>query len=139
MYKISLLVLLFFLSGHAWAANYDNPIDGVFRNIYGDSITIGVPSLVSKSPAYNNQNGELTFQVNAGTAYKNFNQLTDLKEGDPVRVEYKDNSSGKDNQMVATGITKLGDAPVNAASVITTPSSTVQTVTTTTTTRVNPQ
>jgi hypothetical protein len=139
MYKVLLLMILSFsLSGHAWAANFSDPIDGVFRNIYGDSITIGVPSLVSKSPAYDDQNGELTFKVNADTVYRNFSQLTDIKQGDPVRVEYKDNSNGKDGQLVATGITKLGEAPVIASGVVTTPSSTVQTVTTTTTS-INPQ
>jgi hypothetical protein len=135
MYKIlSLTVLLFALSGHAWAANFSNPVDGVFRNIYGDSITIGVPSLTSQSPASNDQNGELSFQVNAGTAYRNFNQLTDLKQGDAVSVEYKGTPNSKDNQLFATGITKTGDAPVNVSSTATT----VQTVTTTTTTGVNP-
>ena len=50
---LTMIISFLIYAASCWAANYSNPIDGVFRNIYGDSITVGVPSMVSKSPAYN--------------------------------------------------------------------------------------
>jgi len=135
--------ILFSLSAHGWAANYSDPIDGTFKGIYGDTISIEVPSQVSKSPvdrAY--QNGDLSFQFNASTAYKNFSQLTDLKPGDAVKVEYTEGTTDKtkDLVMLATTITKI-EPPLEPASVntVTTDSDSVpavtQTVVTTTTTQ----
>jgi len=139
----SLAVFLFLLSGHAWAANYSNPVQGVFKGFYGDTITVEVPSLVSKSPVTSeDQNGDLSFQLNANTSYRNFNQLTDLKYGDPVSVEYSEDPTGKDKQKVADIITKFEQPVVIApGSVVNTDSASVptatQTITTTTTARVN--
>lgn len=140
----TLIVALAFLSNYSWAANYSNPIDGIFKGTYGSTISVEVPSLVSKSPVDNeDQNGDLSFQLNPATAYKNFNQLTDLKPGDSVRVEYNQDPTGKIKSMIADTITRLepvivaDPVEVNTASTSTTPDVT-QTVTTTTT-RVNAQ
>ena len=109
----ALMIFLVSLSGFAWAANYSDPIDGVFKGVYGDTITVEVPSLVSKSPAADqNENGDLSFQTNANTGYKNFNQLTDLKPGDTVSVEYNEDPTAKDKQMIASIITKIEPAAV---------------------------
>ena len=142
-----LVVFLFCLSGHARAPNYSDPIDGIFNGVYGDTIYVIVPSQVSKSPVTNqNQSGELSFIFNANTAYTNFSQLSQLNNGDPVRVEYKEDLTGKaKQQMVATAITKLQTAAPTVT--VTSPQANTvnyappvnpQTVTTTTTTRVNP-
>jgi hypothetical protein len=137
----ALMISLVSLSGFACAANYSNPVDGVFKGIYGDAITVEVPSLVSKSPAAGqNENGDLSFQVNSNTGYRNFNQLTDLKYGDSVRVGYNEDPTAKDNQMVASMITRIEPAAVVVIPVSTTDGTVVtpvpgvtQTVTTTTT------
>ena len=129
------------LSGYALAANYSDPIDGTFKGTYGDTISIEVPSLVSKSPVANqDENGDLTFQLRANTGYKNFNQLTDLKYGDAVRVQYSEDPTGKTKQMVADTITKIEPEVVaNPVAVVNTDTTTVpeptvtQTVVTTTT------
>jgi len=147
MYKkiiCTLFVCLIFLYGHAWAANYSNPIDGIFRGMNTDTISVEVPSLVSKSPGLDaTGNGELVFKINASTAYRNFNQLTDLSNGDYVRVEYTRDTISKDQRMVAIGITKIEPATViipastaNNVPVTQIPAAS-QTVTTTTTTRIN--
>jgi len=141
-----LIALVFFLLGgpSGWAANYSNPINGVFKGIYGDAISVEVPSLVSKSPVTNeDENGDLLFQFNANTNYRNFNQLTDLKKGDPVRVDYSENPASKGKQMVANTITKLDSVVVANPVIVNTDAASVptvtQTVTTTTTTKVDSQ
>ena len=142
----TLTAFLVSLSGYVLAANYSNPMDGIFRGIYGDTISIEVPSLVSKSPVVNeDENGVVSFQLNASTGYKNFNQLSDLGKGDPVRVEYKEDPSGKIKGMVAVNITRIEPGTVTDSGNVTTvdnalaPTAT-QTITTTTTvnTKVNP-
>lgn len=142
-------------ASYAGAANYDNPIQGVLRAIFGNSITVEVPSLVSKSPTSDDQNGSLTFVVNSSTNYTNFHQLSDLKEGDTVSVGYTGDFDTKTKQVVANTITKVEDNPeavvvnpentANPQYVVTSvPASgstdstgATQTVTTTTTTQVN--
>jgi hypothetical protein len=140
----SLAVCAAVLAGKAWAANYSDPIDGVFRGLYGDTITIEVPSLVSKSPDINEgQNGNLSFRIDTNTGYTNFNQLTDLRNGDPIRIEYVKDAAGKTpNTMYAERITKLGaEVVVNAGAdnAAYTGQMPQPTQTVTTTTRVNPQ
>ena len=96
MYSMLMLVLV---SSYGWAANYDNPVSGVFKGSYGDSISVEIPSNVSKSPD-NVQNGDLTFQIVPDTIYKGFNKLTDLQKGEAVQVEYK--VADKGNKMIAS-------------------------------------
>ncbi len=135
-----MIVVVGFGGMRSWAANYSDPIEGVFKGVYGNTISVEVPSLVSKSPTSDNQNGDLSFQLNASTGYTNFSQLSDLRYGDPVRVQYSEDSTSKENQKVAIQITKLGSAvvatPANIVTTQTVPAGT-QMVTTTTTTRVN--
>ncbi len=146
----SLMAFGLLMPAHAWAANYSDPIDGIFKGVYGNSITVQVPSLVSKSPVEGqDQNGDLSFQVNSSTAYRNFNQLTDLKPGDELSVEYTDNPANTKagpQEMVAQTITRISPAPAavvipespeSHTTVVEGPHSNTQTVTTTTTTKVN--
>jgi hypothetical protein len=128
-----LMVPLVFLSSKVLAANFSNPIDGVFKGIYGDTMTVQVQSLESKSPVTGDQNGDLSFQLNSSTAYTNFSQLTDLKAGDEVRVEYSQSPTGP-MQMVATSITRVGSTlagPTSTTTVV--PAAGSPTVVTTTT------
>lgn len=145
----SILTVVFLsLSNHANAANYSNPIDGVFNGIYGDTIYVQVPSQVSKSHVTGNETGGLSFLVNSNTYYHGFNQLTDLKIGDPVRVDYKEDLTGKmKQQYIATNITRtqeprvvnyqatapVGTVPSGNTAVTTTGGPSVTTTTTTAT------
>ena len=153
MKKIILSVALLLMSGHVWAANYDDPIDGYFKGVYGDTFTIQVPSLVSKSPTTGDQTGDLSFQFRSDTNYQNFHQLTDLSKGDAVRVEYSLDDS-KTNVMIAKSISKISaDDMANAGAATTDTADTAagygsttnsttapsQTTVTTITTTTNPQ
>jgi hypothetical protein len=144
IFRFMFTAFLVSLSGQAWAANYSDPIDGTFKGIYGDTISIEVPSLVSKSPDTNqDEDGILSFRLNADTAYSNFNQLTDLKYGDAVRIDYNEDPTGKTKEMIADKITKLGSEivanPVDTTNSIDATAAPVTQTITTTTTRVNTQ
>ncbi|MDE2028097.1 MAG: hypothetical protein KGK03_07320 [Candidatus Omnitrophica bacterium] len=104
-----LLALMFPWSGSGWAANYNNPIDGVFRAAYGNTVTIDVPSVVGKSPSAADEGGGLTFRLSPSTSYVNFNQLSDLRDGDAVRVYYAQDPARKNSEMLARTITKLSN------------------------------
>lgn len=128
MKKILLaIVLSVVVSGAAYAANQNNPIDGTIKAIYGDVITLSVPSTVDKSsdvkqlPA-----GYMDIKTNAETVYDNFNRLTDLKQGDSVEISYDYDTRGKNK--VAKRVTRTEPADGAATSVTTTKT----TVTTTT-------
>jgi hypothetical protein len=122
-----LLALSISLAGHmSWAANLDNPISGVYKGATGDTITVEVPSNVSKSP--DNLPGDLDFQVTSNTGYRDFAQLTDIKTGDPVTVEY--NVDQRTKRMVATMISR-SDSQTTKTTTTTTTSSTTEPVTTT--------
>ena len=112
----------------AQAATYADPIEGRLRSVYSDFITLTVSPEMMKSPDINTSNGgELAFKVDSQTGYDNIAGLTDLKEGDKLKVEYKE-EKGKN---IATMISKLESAaPANGVAA----QQTTTTVTTTTVT-----
>jgi hypothetical protein len=131
-----LFTILVSLIGTAFAANLDNPVSGIFHATMGDTIMMEVPSTVSKSP--DNLPGNLTFQINSNTGYRDFNQLTDLKDGDPIQVEYKMDERSK--QMIATMISRNDSKIVTTVTTTTSPEPAVtvpvvEKTTTTTTTK----
>jgi hypothetical protein len=102
-----ILVALFAaVTGYVYAANYDNPVSGIFKGSYGDTVTVEVPSVVSRSPD-NLASGDLSFKTSSNTAYRGFNQLADLKPGDPIQVEYSIDERSK--QMLATAISRSNE------------------------------
>lgn len=109
------------LASHALAANYDNPVSGILKSVTGDTVTIEVPSVVSKSPD-SMSSGDLNFKVDSNTGYKNFNQLADLKPGDPVQVEYSTDERSK--RMLATTITKTNSSTTTTTTTNTTEANT---------------
>jgi hypothetical protein len=126
--------------GAVLAANFNNPIEGQYQGIYGNAITLEVPSTVSKSPVSGeNQAGDVSFQIKPDTIYRNFSQLSDLQRGDEVRVNYYENSKMK--ARVANSITKLGAGQVvnsQQTQVIAPSGNQAVTTTTTTTSKMNP-
>jgi hypothetical protein len=145
MRKFLVLAFIFgsmLLAGHAWAANYSNPVDGIFKGAYGDTITVTVGSTDSKSPDASGLIGDLSFTVNSNTGYRNFNQLADLKAGDHVQVEYTEEPNGKMRKLMAYIITKINPPIVTRTTEVSNgyvvpvvaTTNNAQTVTTTTTT-----
>jgi hypothetical protein len=118
-----LFALVVGLSSQVWAANTDNPIDGIFKSAYGDSITVEVPSNVSKS-SDTDLSGDLTLKVDANTGYRGFNELADLKAGDAVRVEYTTDASSQ--RPLAVMISKP-DSTTTSTTTTTTSSGTTST------------
>ena len=119
------------LGASAHAANYDNPIEGRLKAVYGDFITITVPSTVTKAPDANTfYTGDLDMKISPGTAYDNFTQLSDLKQGDIVSVTYHEADS-PNNKKVADRISRTQFASEAAAPSTTTTQTTVTTTTVT--------
>lgn len=107
IYIVIFFAFLVLLSNYAWSANYKNPIDGIFKEIYGDTIIIEIAPEVNRSADTDSLNGDLAFHVNPNTGYRNFHRLTQLKKGDHVRVAYKENFKTSSKQKFASMITKL--------------------------------
>lgn len=103
---LAFAVLIFSSSSVLWGANYSNPVEGIYKGAFGDTISVEVPSTVSKSRD-NVLTGDLSFQVNSSTGYRNFNQLPDLQPGDEVKVEYSEDLNSKSKRPVAIIITKI--------------------------------
>ncbi len=107
IYIVIFFAFLVFLSNYTWSANYNNPIDGIFKEIYGDTIIVEIAPEVNRSADTDSQNGNLTFYVNSNTGYRNFHRLTQLKRGDHVRVAYKEDFKIRSKQKFASMITKF--------------------------------
>lgn len=137
MKKMTLVLLAVLgLTASAIAANYDNPIEGTLKSVYADFITITIPSTVTKSPDSNQYDGNLAIKLTPSTTYDQFNQLSDLKSGDLIRVTYHEDPTTKmHDQKIADRITKLQS--VDESSMETTTTKTVVTTTVTSNT-VNP-
>ena len=123
-----LMCFTFIFAGGVQAANYDDPVEGILKGVHGDTITVEIPSKVSKSAESNDlANGVLMFQLNSNTGYRNFHQLSELKEGDRVQVDYTEDPNGKMKRPVAEIITKVDSVvePVSTTTVITTAPSVV--------------
>jgi hypothetical protein len=110
MKKIYIVIFFAFvvlLSNYTWAANYSNPIEGIFKGNYGDTIVIEVTAEVSKNEDVpKSQKGDLAFHVKADTIYKNFHRLSEFQLGDHLKIAYKESNVGEGGK-VATIITKL--------------------------------
>ena len=118
------------LASPLYAANYDNPIQGTLKSVYADFITINIPSTFIKSPDTNTPaDGDLSIKTEPSTAYVEFNQLSDLKEGDLVEVTYHEQIDPRvGNKKIAEKIRRIALAGTYQPETATT-----QTVVTTTT------
>ena len=124
---IAVVMLVFMFAVVSQAATDANPIEGRLKAVYSDFITITVFPDTMKSADMNTSNGgELSFKVDSQTAYDNIARLTELKEGDKIRIEYKEDKG----RNTAVTITKLDSGPAR----VETTQQTTTTITTTTVT-----
>ena len=110
---IKLLTAIFVVAiqvGFSSAAVYTLPtftMEGSLKGIYSDFFTILTQLDTTKSSDANQvRTGELSFNVDGQTQYDNVDKLTDLKEGDKVRVDYRRDESTN----IANLVTKLESA-----------------------------
>ncbi len=130
--QLTLAITACFATTMCYAANFNNPVEGRLKAVYGDFISVIIPSTTMKSNDSNDmKKGELTMKLSPSTRYENFSQLSDLKSGDLVRVTYEEGLAAKDSSFTATHITKLESATDGTKEVSTT-SVTTTTVTTNT-------
>ena len=110
------------------AVDDSGPIEGTLRAVYADSFTVTVQSELTKSSDANlTDMGELTFGIDGQSKFKNFTTLSDLVEGDHLKINYRDQENGR----VAVLITKVNPDEYHE----TKDGMTVTRTTTTTTTR----
>jgi hypothetical protein len=90
------------------ATNYNvGPVEGRLKAVFSDSITLNiVPHNNERAPESNlYPSGDFSVRVNQDTRYENFNTLSQLKEGDWVRLTYRqDDPPHQKTQMSKTAM-----------------------------------